>query len=77
MLLTIGIILALTIILLLKNKNNKVFLTEIRSEIKNIHWPNKKEINQSMLIITLIIITASFVLWIIDSILTFCISKII
>lgn len=60
------------------NKNNIYFIIkEIKHEIRNISWPNKKEINQSTLIIMIILLLTSFVLWIIDSIFTYIISNIL
>ncbi len=60
------------------NKNNIYFIIkEIKHEIKNISWPNKKEINQSTLIIMIILLLTSLVLWIIDSIFTYIISNIL
>jgi preprotein translocase subunit SecE len=73
----LSVIITSTITIFLIKKNNKMLITEIKSEIKNITWPNKKEINQSMLTVTIIIILTSLIIWIVDSILTFIISKII
>lgn len=75
MLLIISIIIIISTIILLKNKKSD--LLDLKSEIKSISWPDKKEVNQSMLTVTLIIISASLIIWLIDSTLTFLISKII
>jgi len=75
MLIIISIVIIISTIILLKNKKSE--LIELKSEIKNINWPDKKEINQSMITVTLIIISASLVIWLIDSMLTFLISKLI
>jgi preprotein translocase subunit SecE len=75
--LLIAIISILLIFLLVKKNKNKMLLSEIKLEIKNIQWPNKKEVNQSMLMVSIIIACSSVIIWLIDSILTFLISKII
>ncbi len=64
-----------SIIILLKNKKSEIL--ELKSEIKSIVWPDKKEVNQTMLTVTIIIISSSLIIWLIDSMLTFLISKII
>jgi preprotein translocase subunit SecE len=74
-LLILSVILTISTIILLKNKKSD--LLDLKSEIKNISWPDKKEVNQSMITVTLIIISSSLIIWLIDSILTFLISKII
>ena len=75
MLLIISVIIIISTIILFKNKKSD--LLDLKSEIKSISWPDKKEVNQSMLTVTLIIIGASLIIWLIDSTLTFLISKII
>ncbi|HIH2763010.1 MAG TPA: preprotein translocase subunit SecE [Candidatus Azoamicus sp.] len=75
MLIIISIVIIISTIILFKNRKSE--LTELKSEIKSISWPDKKEVNQSMITVTLIIISASLVIWLIDSILTFFISKVI
>lgn len=75
MLIIISSMLIISIIMLLKNKKSEIL--ELKSEIKSIVWPNKKEVNQTMLTVTLIIISSSLIIWLIDSMLTFLISKLI
>jgi len=53
------------------------FIQETKTELKNITWSKRKEIIQSTLAVLAIILCTSIVLWIIDSILTYIISKII
>jgi len=54
-----------------------LYLKDIKLEIKNIHWPEKKEINQTTLMVLIIVLSTSIILWIIDSLLTYIVSKII
>jgi preprotein translocase subunit SecE len=75
MLIIISSMLIISIIMLLKNKKSEIL--ELKSEIKSIVWPDKKEVNQTMLTVTLIIISSSLIIWLIDSMLTFLISKLI
>lgn len=53
------------------------YIKDIKTEIKQIHWPKKKDINQATLMVLLIVLLTSIILWIIDSILIYIISKII
>ena len=53
-----------------------IMISGLKLELKSISWPNKKEINQTAVIIIAIISATSLILWIIDSILTYIISKI-
>lgn len=75
MLIIISSMIITAIIILLKNKKSDIL--ELKTEIKSIVWPDKKEINQTMLTVTLIIISSSLIIWLIDSMLTFLISKLI
>lgn len=54
-----------------------VFISNLKMEIGSIHWPKKKEINQTALMVIIITLLTSAILWIIDSILTYIISTII
>ncbi len=51
-----------------------IYVNEIKSEIKLIQWPDKKMINQTALMVLIIVLLTSIVLWLIDSILTYVIS---
>ena len=53
------------------------FVNNLKIEVKNIHWPSKKEINQTTLMVIIITLLASIILWITDSILTYIVSKLI
>lgn len=74
---TIGI--SFILIFLTKKYKDIIINTtqEIKNEIKTITWPTKKETIQSSLSILAIIACTSMILWILDSILTYIISKII
>ena len=52
-------------------------LKEIKKEFLNVSWPDRKEINQTILIVVFLILLTSIVLWIVDTILINLISKII
>ncbi|MDP2762991.1 MAG: preprotein translocase subunit SecE, partial [Enterobacteriaceae bacterium] len=67
------------LILLITTKYNEKLvntLHEAKNELKIITWPNRKEITQSTLSVIAIISCTSLILWILDSILTYIISKI-
>lgn len=54
-----------------------VFVHGLKMEVKTIYWPTKKEMNQTTLMVIVITLLASIILWIVDSILTYIISKIV
>jgi len=66
----------ITYFLIAHKKKTYSFLNNIKVEIKNIHWPTKKDVNQTTLMVVIIILLTSMTLWIIDSLLTYIISKI-
>lgn len=68
---------SLIILFIIEKKNIKNIINDFKAEINNITWINKKELNQTTLIILLILLVTISVLWIIDSTLTYLISKII
>lgn len=63
----------------MKFKNNYNFLKikEIKSEIKNISWPERKDSFQTVLIVLIFILISMLFFYIIDSILIFVLSKIV
>lgn len=64
-------------IFVIKKKNVYNIINNLMVEIKNITWTNKKELNQTILAVLAILSLVVFVLWIVDSILTYFISKIL
>ena len=66
----------LTYLLIIHKKKTYLFLSNIQLEIKNITWPKKQDINQTTLMVVIIVLLASIILWITDSLLTYTISKI-
>jgi len=74
------IIILCIILIIIKYKHHKKlisFLKETRQEFKNITWSKRKETIQSTLAVLCIVFCTSIILWIIDSILTYIVSKII
>ncbi len=67
----------ISFLLTIKKSQTLLFFKDIKSEIKNIYWPKKKEINQTLLMVVIITLLTSITLWIIDSILTRIITKMI
>ena len=60
------------------NKSNvNIFFKDVRLEFNNINWTDISELRQTAFIILLIIFCTSLFLWIIDSILTYIVSKVI
>jgi preprotein translocase subunit SecE len=53
----------------------KYYLDNIKFDIKNITWPNKADVKQSTALVLGIIFIFSLVLWLIDSILTYLITR--
>ena len=62
---------------IIEKKNIKNIINDFKTELANITWINKKELNQTTLTILFILLITIFILWIIDSTLTYLISKII
>lgn len=58
---------------------NKIFfkIKEVNDEIKNISWPNKKDVTQTIIIVIIFIIFTILVLWMVDSILIYILSKLV
>ncbi|HIH2762400.1 MAG TPA: preprotein translocase subunit SecE [Candidatus Azoamicus sp.] len=54
-----------------------IFFKDVRLEFNNINWTDISELRQTAFIILLIIFCTSLFLWIIDSILTYIVSKVI
>ena len=42
------------------------FLREVRSELKKISWPNKKELTANTIVVLVSVFLAATVIWIID-----------
>ena len=66
-----------TYIFFIYKSKMSIFISNLKIEIKSIYWPKKKEINQNTFMVIIITLLASIILWIIDSMLTYIISKII
>lgn len=54
-----------------------IYFKDVKLEFNNINWTNKSDLKQTTFIILLIIFLTSLFLWIIDSILTYIVSKFI
>jgi preprotein translocase subunit SecE len=52
-------------------------LKETKNELKLISWPSKKEVNQTILIVLILIVLTSACFWFIDSILVYIISQLV
>ncbi len=44
------------------------FLREVRSELKKVSWPNKKELTANTIVVLVSVFFAATMIWIIDSI---------
>ena len=44
------------------------FLREVRSELKKVSWPNKKELTANTIVVLVSVFFAATLIWIIDSI---------
>lgn len=67
------------VLIYLYNKYKKDFfliLDNIKLEIKSISWPSKSDVKQTSLMVIAFVFFSSLILWIIDSFLTYIISKI-
>lgn len=53
----------------------KLYIRDTRVEFSNISWASRDDVKQTVLVVMLIVFFTSLCLWIIDSILTYIISK--
>jgi preprotein translocase subunit SecE len=44
------------------------FLREVRSELKKVSWPNKKELTANTIVVLVSVFFAATMIWIIDSV---------
>lgn len=44
------------------------FLREVRSELKKVSWPNKKELTANTIVVLVSVFFAATLIWIIDSV---------
>lgn len=60
-----------------KNKGIMSSLAQTRSELKKVHWPNKKQLTNYTWIVVLSVFLMSIFFYLVDSILGFIIEKVI
>jgi preprotein translocase subunit SecE len=53
------------------------FLRGVWSELKKVHWPNKKEIATYTTVVVVSVFIVALMIWIVDSIFSFLLSRII
>ena len=50
-----------------KTKNFSKFLKGVRSELKKVNWPNKKELINNSIVVVISVTLATLALWALDS----------
>lgn len=50
-----------------RTKNLGKFLKGVRSELKKVNWPNRKELTNNTIVVVISVALATLVLWALDS----------
>ena len=60
-----------------KSRDFRKFIKGVRSELKKVNWPNKKELTNNSVVVVITVTLATVAIWAIDSILGYGLNLII